>query len=322
VKAIIQTKYAGPDALRLGDIAIPEPKTGQLRVRVLACAVNLSDWEYLIGAPFYARMVAGLRRPKNPVLGSDIVGIIDKIGPDVSGFTLGQRVMGDLVMERGGFAEYACVKASEMVEIPGSLTDEIAACLPQAGGIAVAGAELLKPGDRLLINGAGGGSGTMALQLAKARGAHVTAVDNAEKIGWLRELGADAVIDYRVTDFCEPGQTWVVIIDMVATRGPRRIARALSPGGRYKALGGSVGVLLSLVFGGWLFRSKGGSIGMLIVPSGAALTSRVAALVTAGDLSPHLAGVMPLSKTPDALAATGRGAVKGKLVIKPDAPDA
>lgn len=317
MKAVLQTKYAGPEALRLGEIEVPEPKSGQLRVRVLACGVNLSDWEYLVGAPLYARMVGGLLRPKNPVLGSDIVGIIDKIGPDVSNFALGERVIGDLVMERGGFAEYACVKASEMVRVPDALSDEIAACLPQAGGIAVAGTKGLKPGDRLLINGAGGGSGTMAMQLAKALGADVTAVDNAGKIEWLRKLGADEVLDYRVTDFCRTGQTWDRILDMVATRGPRQIARALAPAGVYQAVGGEVGTLLSLVFAGRFFRRQNKRIGMLIVPSGAALTKKVAELVVAQKLAPHLEAVLPLSDVPKALQDTGRGAVKGKLVIRP-----
>ncbi len=322
MKAILQDRYGSPDALRLADLPVPDPGAGQLRVRVLACAVNLSDWEYLTGSPFYARMVGGLRRPKQPVLGSDIVGIVDATGPGVTGFAVGQRVMGDLVMERGGFAEYACVKAEHMVAVPDMLSDEVAACLPQAGGIAVAGTDGLQPGDRLLINGAGGGSGTMALQLAKAAGAHVTAVDNAGKTGWLDELGADAVIDYRVQDFARSGQTWDRILDMVATRGPGRIAPALASGGSYLALGGEVGVLLSLLIGGLRFRPAGKRIGMLLVPSGRDLTARVAHLAAEGRIRPHLEGVLPLTGVPGALRRTGQGGVRGKLVIRPDLPEA
>ena len=207
MKAIIQDRYGGPEHLRLADIPVPEPVRSQIRVRVLACAVNLSDWEHLIGSPLYARLVGGLMKPKRQVLGSDIVGIIDKLGPNVTDFQIGDRVMGDLVMQRGGFAQYACVSAAEMVRVPDGLSDEVAACLPQAGGIAVAGTEGLKQGDAFLINGAGGGSGTMALQLAKAAGAHVTAVDNASKIDWLKSLGADDVIDYRKQDFTEIRET-------------------------------------------------------------------------------------------------------------------
>jgi len=317
MKAIIQDRYGGPGHLRLADIPVPEPVRSQIRVRVLACAVNLSDWEYLIGSPLYARLVGGLMRPKCQVLGSDIVGVIDKLGPNVADFQIGDRVMGDLVMQRGGFAQYACVPVAEMVRVPDGLSDEVAACLPQAGGIAVAGTEGLKQGDAFLINGAGGGSGTMALQLAKAAGAHVTAVDNAGKMDWLRSLGADEVIDYRKQDFARTGQKWDRILDMVATRGPAKIAPALSRGGIYRALGGNVGVLLSVVFGGLRFRLQEKSIGMLMVPSGRKLTERVARLAVQGKITPHLEAVLPLSSVPEALRRTGLGEVKGKLVIKP-----
>lgn len=316
MKAVVYDRYGGPGDLVLSDIAIPEPTKGELRVKVLACGVNLSDWEYLIGSPFYSRMVGGLFRPKQPVLGSDIVGIVDKLGPGVSDFEIGQRIMGDFVMIRGGFAEYACVPAKDAVIVPDSLSDEIAACLPQAGGIAVTGTEGLISGTRLLINGAGGGSGTMALQLAKAAGAHVTAVDNRYKIEWLQTLGADSVIDYREKDFTQSGQSWDRILDMVATRPPREIAKVLADGGSYLALGGPVPALLSIVFGGWLRRRRH-SIGMLMVPSGRALTERVARFTSEGRMTPHLEAVLPLHSVPDALERTGRGEVRGKIVIRP-----
>lgn len=283
----------------------------------MTCAVNLSDWEYLVGAPFYARLVGGLRRPKHSVLGSDIVGIVDKLGPGVADPPLGQRVMGDVVMIRGGFAEYACVPADVLVKVPEGLTDEIAACLPQAGGIAVAGTDGIENGSTFLINGAGGGSGTMALQLAKAAGAHVTAVDNAGKTEWLKSLGADEVIDYRKVDFTESGVKWDRILDMVATRGPARISKALSADGAYLAVGGGVWVLLSIVFGGLPYRFQNKSVGMLSVPAGRNLTERVALMAVEGKIAPLLEAVLPLSAVPDALQRTGQGEVQGKLVIKP-----
>lgn len=186
----------------------------------------------------------------------------------VPDFALGDRVMGDFVMIRGGFAKFACVPAREMIKVPEGLTDEIAACLPQAGGIAVAGTKNLTKGSTLSINGAGGGSGTMALQLAKAAGVHVTAVDNAGKLEWLKSLGADEVIDYHQNDFTKTGKQWNSILDMVATRGPGQIAKALTKQGTYRAVGGEVSILLSLLFGGLGFRLMGKSIGMLMVPSG------------------------------------------------------
>ncbi|WP_343082496.1 NAD(P)-dependent alcohol dehydrogenase [Ostreiculturibacter nitratireducens] len=317
MKAVVQDRYGGPEHLRLADIPVPEPRASEVRVKVLACAVNLSDWEHLVGDPLYARLVGGLFRPKNPVLGSDIVGVVDKLGTGATRFEIGDRVMGDLVMVRGGFAEYACVSEAEMIRVPDGLTDDIAACLPQAGGIALTGTEGLKPGDTLLINGAGGGSGTMALQLAKAAGAHVTVVDNARKIAWLEALGADETIDYRVQDFARMGRKWSRILDMVATRGPSRIAGCLATGGVYRAVGGRVSVLLSLVFGGLVYRPAKKSIGMLMVPSGRDLTERVARAAVEGKISPHLEAVLPLSSVPEALRRTGLGEVKGKLVIKP-----
>lgn len=317
MKAVVQDRYGGPEHLRLTDLPVPQPGPNEIRVRVLACAVNLSDWEYLTGSPFYARMVGGLLRPKRPVLGSDIVGRVDKIGPGVSGFQTGDRVMGDVVKTRGGLAEYACVPAKHMVPVPEGLSDEVAACLPQAGGIAVSGAEGVGAGRRFLINGAGGGSGTMALQLAKAAGAHVTAVDNAGKLDWIESLGADEVIDYRQTDFTQTGARWDVILDMVATRGPGRVARALAPGGRYRAVGGHARILLWLVLGGWLHSSGGRFIGMLMVPSGRDLTAKVARMAVEGQVTPHVEETLPLAAVPDALARTGNGEVKGKLVIRP-----
>lgn len=317
MKAVVQERYGGPEHLRILDIPVPKPGKSQIRVKILACAVNLSDWEHLIGSPFYVRLVGGLTRPRHAVLGSDIVGVVDKLGRDVTGFSIGDRIMGDLVMVRGGFAELACAPAAEMVRVPAALSDEVAACLPQAGGIAVAGTEGLRQGDRLLINGAGGGSGTMALQLAKAAGAYVTAVDNSGKTEWLKSLGADEVIDYGAQDFANTENQWDRILDMVATRGPARIAKALSAGGMYRAVGGEVSVLLSLVVGGMRFRLQNKSIGVLMVPSGRKLTQRVALMAVEGKFAPHLEAVLPLSSVPEALHRTGAGEVKGKLVITP-----
>ncbi|HBG99383.1 MAG TPA: alcohol dehydrogenase [Rhodobacteraceae bacterium] len=317
MKAVIQDRYGGPEHLRLADIPTPEPGKGQVRVRVLACAVNLSDWEYLVGSPLYARLAGGLFRPRRAVLGSDIAGVVDKLGQGVDEFALGDRIMGDLVMLRGGFAEHACVPAAAMIRVPDALSDEVAACLPQAGGIAVAGTEGVQTGERLLINGAGGGSGTMALQRARAAGAKVTAVDNAAKLAWLSALGAEDTIDYRVQDFAAAGRQWDRILDMVATRGPSRIAAALSPGGTYRAVGGGVGVLLRLALGGLAYRRRNKSIGILTVPAGHALTARVAQLAVEGQIVPQLEDVLPLASVPDALRRTGEGAVKGKLVIRP-----
>ncbi len=316
MQAAVYDRYGGPENLRISTVVVPAPAEDEVRVKVSACAVNLSDWEYLLGSPFYTRLIDGLFRPGSSVPGTDIVGVIDKLGAGVSDLRVGQRIMGDFVMTRGGFAEYACVPAREAIVVPDGLSDEIAACLPQAGGIAVTGTTGLKAGTRLLINGAGGGSGTMALQLARAAGSHVTAVDNDKKIEWLKSLGADEVLDYRKYDFAESGKKWDVILDMVATRSPGKIAKALADGGIYRAVGGGVPVLLALLLGG-RFVSRNRSVGMLLVPSGRALTERVARMGLEGRITPHLDSVLPLSSVAEALLRTGHGEVRGKVVIRP-----
>lgn len=317
MKAIVQNGYGGPERLELADLPLPEPGRGRVRVRVAACSVNLSDWEGLKGDPAYARISRGLVRPRLIALGSDIVGHVDALGPDVNGWSLGDRVMGDFVMDGGGFAEFALCRASHMVRVPEGMSDEVAAALPQAGGIAVTGTDGLRAGQRLLINGAGGGSGTMALQLAKAAGVHVTAVDNAGKVDWLRELGADAVIDYRARDFADGAEQWDRILDMVATRGAAHVARALAPSGVYRAAGGRVRTLLGMMAGSLFQRRGGRRIGILMVRSGAALTARIAALAAEGRIAPVIEEVLPLDGVADALTRTGAGAVKGKIVIRP-----
>ncbi|MEL6677267.1 MAG: alcohol dehydrogenase catalytic domain-containing protein, partial [Pseudomonadota bacterium] len=177
MRAILQTRYGGPDDLILTDLPLPEPARGEVRVRVRACGVNLSDWEGLTGSPFYARLSGGVTRLRPRVLGSDIIGEVTALGPGVEGPVLGTRVLADVVMAPCGFAEYACLPVKALARVPDDLSDDVAASLPQPGPIAMAGTRGLGPGDRLLINGAGGGAGQLAVALAKATGAHVTAVD-------------------------------------------------------------------------------------------------------------------------------------------------
>jgi NADPH:quinone reductase-like Zn-dependent oxidoreductase len=222
--------------------------------------------------------------------------------------------LADVVTRRGGFAELACLPAEVCTPVPAGLDDEVAACLPQAGVIAVQGMAGVAAGQRVLLNGAGGGSGTLALQLARAAGAHVTAVDNAGKLDWLTGLGADEVVDHRRDDFAASGRRWDLVLDLVATRGPRRIAAVVAEGGRYRAVGGPVRVLVRLALAGPL---TGGRVGMLVVRTGAAETARVAALAEQGALRPVIEEVLPLERLPEALARTGAGTVKGKLVIRP-----
>ena len=312
MRAVIYDAYGGPEGLRLDEVPDPKPRRGEVLVHVLACGVNLSDWEALTGSPAYAR-IGGLFRPRRRILGSDIVGRVLAIGPGVATFQPGQRVMADLVMLRGGFAEQAVLPAALCALVPDGLSDAIAAGLPQPGVIALQGMADVSAGQRVLINGAGGGSGTLALQLAKAAGAHVTVVDTAAKIAWLAGQGADQGLDFRSQDFAVSGQRWDVILDLVATRPAFAMARIVAPGGRYCAVGGKVRVILPLALSGLVKKS----IRVLAVRTGATETASAAARAVAGDLTPVIHAVLPLDQVPQAMADLGAGRVMGKLVIRP-----
>src|SRR5690349_2844215 len=194
MRAVVYDRYGPPEVLRVEDVPIPSPGARQVLVRVVATSVNLSDWESLRGTPAYAR-IGGLRTPARRVLGSDIAGVVEAAGPGVTGFRPGDEVYGDNLGLKGGFAEYALAPESVLARKPAGLTFAQASTIPQAGAIALQGVAGAGPGSRVLINGAGGGSGTFAIQLAKGLGAHVTGVDNAAKLDFMRSLGADQVID-------------------------------------------------------------------------------------------------------------------------------
>jgi NADPH:quinone reductase-like Zn-dependent oxidoreductase len=190
MKAVVYTRYGPPDVLRLADVATPVPKDDEVLVKVHAVSLNGSDWETLRGRPLYSR-IGGLFRPGRHVLGSDIAGVVSAVGPRATRFAPGDEVFADILSHLGGFAEYVCVPESALAPKPAGLSYSEAAALPQAGAIALQGLDTVTPASRVLINGAGGGSGMYGIQLAKLRGAEVTGVDNGEKLEFMRSLGAD-----------------------------------------------------------------------------------------------------------------------------------
>ena len=196
MRAVVYDRYGSPDVLRVDDVPVPSPTDGQVRVKIAATSINLSDWECLRGSPLYARL-GGLRSPARRTLGSDIAGWVDAVGAGVTRFRPGDEVYGDNLALKGGFAEYTVAAESALAHKPAELTFAEASTIPQAGAIALQGTDGATVGSRVLINGAGGGSGSFAIQLAKRLGAHVTGVDNAGKLDFMRSLGADEVIDYR-----------------------------------------------------------------------------------------------------------------------------
>jgi NADPH:quinone reductase-like Zn-dependent oxidoreductase len=282
---------------------------------VAATSVNLSDWESLRGSPAYAR-IGGLRHPARRTLGSDVAGVVDDVGPGVTRFRPGDEVYGDNIALKGGFAEYALAPVSALANKPAGLTFAEASTIPQAGAIALRGVRTAGAGSRVLINGAGGGSGTFAIQLCAQLGADVTGVDNAAKQEFMRSVGADEVIDYGLRDFTRTTQPYDLILDMVAHRSVFAYRRALAPGGTYRCVGGSMGTLLRvLTIGPVIGRLTGRSIGVLAVKQGPAHFEALAELCVAGRIKIHIDRVFTLDEVPAALAHVGEGRALGKVVV-------
>jgi NADPH:quinone reductase-like Zn-dependent oxidoreductase len=232
---------------------------------VRATAINASDIEFLTGRPAYVRSF-GLTKPKCPILGSDIAGTVDAVGTNVTDYKPGDEVFGDFLWEWGGLAEYACVSTKGLHRKPPDLSFEQASALPQAGLVALQSLRDIDPvqaGQQVLINAAGGGSGSFAIQLAKSYGAEVTAVDAGAKAEFMKSLGADHVIDYQTQDYTRSGK-YDRIVDFIARRSHFAVRRALKPGGRYLLVGGSVPRLLQAVTVGRLLSLGSKKSGMFI----------------------------------------------------------
>lgn len=320
MKAVVQTRYGGPEALRLTELPVPQPRPGEVLVRVRAVSLNRSDWETLTGKPLYAR-IAGTFRPRRPIPGTDIAGTVEALGPGAHRFQPGQHVFADILERRGGFAQYVAVPEAALGLIPEGLDHEVASCLPQAGAIALQGIVErgeVHSGQRVLINGAGGGSGMYAIQLAKLHGAEITGVDNAEKLEFMRSVGADDVIDYTSADFTRLGRTWDLILDVVGYRSPTDYARALAPGGRYFFTGGSMSSLLRvLLLGPATGRGDGKRIRVLGVRQGVSGLGPLIELCQSGAVRTVIDRRYPLEQAAEALQYLGVGHARGKVVVVP-----
>ncbi|GAB2665033.1 NAD(P)-dependent alcohol dehydrogenase [Nocardia goodfellowii] len=315
MRAVVYDRYGGPEVLSVADIPIPSPGPEQVLVQVHSTSINLSDWETLLGTPLYSRL-GGLRTPKRRVLGSDIAGRVEAVGSRVTLFAPGDEVYGDNLMLKGGFAEYAVVPEKALARKPESLSFTEASTLPQAAAIALQGTAGVTTGMSVLINGAGGGSGAFAIQLAKRAGAHVTGVDNAAKLAFMRTLGADEVMDYRATDFTRTGP-YDRILDLVAHRSVFAYRRAVARGGRYRCVGGTTRALLRMTTIGVIAGiATGRSLGVLAVREGPAHFTPLAEACAAGQIGIHIDRVCPLEETAEALAHVGAGRALGKVVVE------
>ena len=315
MKAVVYDRYGPPDVLRVEDVERPTPGPTQVLVEVAATGVNLSDWECLVGSPLYARM-GGLRTPAQRTLGSDIAGRVAAVGAEVTRFELGDEVYGDNLALSGGFAEYAVAPESALTHKPDRLSFVEAAATPQSGAIALQGTAPFGAGQRVAINGAGGGTGPFAIQLAKRAGAHVTGVDNAGKLEFMRSVGADEVVDYQSEDFTRHGP-FDHVLDLVAHRSVFAYRRALAAGGRYRCVGGSVRSLLRVATVGALVgKLSGRDIGVLAVKQGPPHFEPLAELCINGEVEIHIDRTFRLEEVPDALALVGEGGAHGKVVIE------
>lgn len=321
MKAIVFTRYGPPDVLELKEVPKPTPKDDELLIRVHASSINSWDWELLNGIPFINRLMYGLLKPKpgKQILGADIAGTVEAVGRHVKRFQPGDEVFGDLWDNWGGFAEYACANETSMEPKPANSTFAQAAAVPQAAVLALQGlrrAGQLKPGQKVLINGAGGGVGTFAIQLAKLSGAEVTGVDASHKLNVVRSVGADHVIDYTQKDFTKTGERYDLIIDCQNFRSMFDNRRALRPEGTYAMIGGSTARvyqlwLLSLIA---LLTREDRKLCLVYEGPNKGL-AELKDLIEAGKLVSIVDRTYQLEEVSEALRYFGQGHHKGKIVI-------
>jgi NADPH:quinone reductase-like Zn-dependent oxidoreductase len=321
MKAVVYTKYGSVKELHLQEIATPVPKENEVLIKIYAASVNSWDWDLLKGKPFLVRLIGGLFKPRCKILGADIAGTVETIGKNVKDFQPGDKVFGDIAGSGfGGFAEYVCVPEKLLAKKSSAMTFEQAAALPQAGLLALQGLRYkgtIKKNDEILINGAGGGVGTLALQYAKSLGAAVTCVDKAEKFEMLRSLGAHHLIDYTREDYTRNGRQYNRILDVIAHRSVSDYKRALKPGGTFAMIGGSMGGLLLklMLLSSIVSLFTGKKLGLMGYKPNRKDIDELTTLFEEGKVVPVIDRCYPLDEVPAALQYLGDGQAKGKIII-------
>jgi NADPH:quinone reductase-like Zn-dependent oxidoreductase len=317
MKAIIYTTYGTPDGLELKEVEKPVPAENEVLVKVFA--VSLNDWDLgLLDGDFVNRILNGVNKPRIQILGSDIAGRIEAVGKDVTKFQPGDEVFGDLSGKWGGFAQYVCANENALAIKPAGMTFEQAAAIPQAAMLAVQGLidkGEIRSGQKILINGAGGGVGTFGVQIARPFNVEMTGVDSAAKLEMMRTIGFDHVIDYRKQDFTSDGRQYDLILDAKTNRPIFHYLRALRPGGMYVTVGGSISRLLQILLLSpfiSIFTNKKVSIVALKANKD---LGYMAELFEAGKVTPVIDGHYTLEQVPDAFRLFARGEHKGKVVI-------
>ena len=320
MKAVVFTKYGLPDVLQLKELDKPVPKENEVLVKVHAASINSWDWELLRGTPFFNRLMFGLLKPKKiNILGCDIAGNVEAVGKHVKQLKAGDAVFGDLSANGwGGYAEYLCAPENALTIKPASMSYEQAASIPQAALLALQGLVDkggVHHGQKVLINGAGGGAGTFAIQIAKLYGAEVTAVDSTSKLEMMRLLGADHVLDYTQENYTKNGHTYDLILDFSAYHSFFDYMRALNSKGVFLMVGGSSGLANKFLFlGAFVSMTSRKKMGLLLHKPNKGL-SKMIELVESGKIKPVIDRCYPLNETADAFRYFSKGNVQGKLVI-------
>jgi NADPH:quinone reductase-like Zn-dependent oxidoreductase len=321
MKAIVYTKYGTPEVLQLKEVDKTVPKENEVLIKVIASSVNEWDNGLIGGKGLLTRLLGGLFKPKNKILGADVAGIIETVGSNIKNFKPGDEVFGDIAGAGfGAFAEYVCTPEKMLAKKSPKMSFEQAAALPQAGLLAMQGIRFKKPlqaGQHLLINGAGGGVGPVALQYAKSIGATVTCVDKEEKFEILRSLGADELIDYRKTDYTKTGMQYDYILDVTARRSVHDYKRALKPNGVFAMIGGSMGWLLfqMMLIQPLLSKFTNKKLGIMGYHVNREGLDELTSLYEKGIIKPVIDKSFPLEKTTDAFRYYEQGGFKGKIVI-------
>lgn len=322
MKAILLKNYGLPKNLEIGDVYKPVPKENEVLVRVHSASINDWDWGLVRGKPFIIRLFFGLRKPKINIPGVDISGSIEAVGDNVSSFQIGDEVYCDLSeCGLGGFAEYVCVPEKTLYRKPSNISHNEAAAIPHASILALQGFVdygKVKAGQNILINGAGGGVGTLGIQILKSYDVTVTGVDRAEKMDMMKSLGFDSVIDYRKTDFTTTGETYDLILDTKSNRSVIKYSRSLKKNGTYVTVGGSMVRLLEIVVLGSLislFTNKKLSVLNLKPNKG---LDQITKLVEKGQIKPIIDGPYEFDKIPELIQYFGEGKHLGKIIVEMD----
>jgi NADPH:quinone reductase-like Zn-dependent oxidoreductase len=321
MKAIVRHAYGSPDVLRLEDIDMPAVEDDGVLIRVRAASLNVIDWHFMRGAPLLTRMGEGLRTPKTHGLGFDVAGEVEAVGKNVTGVRPGDAVFGSA---QGSLAEYVCGRPDRLAPKPANISFEQASATGLAGRTALQGLRdkgQLQPGQRVLINGAGGGVGTFAVQIAKALGGDVTAVCGTHNVDLARSLGADRVIDYTREDFTRSGERFDLILDVAASRSLAACARVLAPDGTLVVIGaagtGRSILPIAMRMLGAKARSRLGRQRMSMFMAKVRRDDLVSLkeLIEAGKVTPVIDRTYPLSETAAAMRYLEAGHARGKIVI-------